>query len=117
MKELVDKIKERLESSGFNCDVEDTHWSKTITQMVGGGTITINGQVMQQQGTPVEVEMLFEILYEASVKDVETGTEEKSLMCWFKVTSGDDIINDLELNIYPNEYDFFNNLVTKIFGI
>ena len=38
-------------------------------------------------------------------------------MCWFKVKSGDDIINDLELNIYPDEYDFFNNLVTKIFGI
>lgn len=117
MTELVNKIKTRLESGGFKCDVEDTHWSKTFTHMVGGGTISINGQVMQQQGTPVEIEMLFEILYEACVKDTETGKEETSLMCWFRVKQGDDITQDLEINLYKDDYDFFNRLVTQIFGI
>lgn len=117
MTELINKIKTRLESCGFKCDVEDTQWSKTITQMVGGGTITINGYAIPQQEKPVEVEMLFEILYESCVKDVETGTEKTSLMCWFKVERGDDIITDLDLNIYPDEYEFFNKLATKIFGL
>ena len=115
MTELVNKIKERLESGGFKCNVEDTHWSKVFTQMVGGGTISINGQVMQQQGTPVEVDMLFEILYEAIVKDTEK--EERSLMCWFRVKQGEDITQDLEINMYKDDYDFFNRLATQIFGI
>lgn len=83
--------------------------------MVGGGTISINGQVMQQQGSPVKVDMLFEILYETIVKDTEK--EEHSLMCWFNVTREDETIQDLEINLYKEDYDFFNRLVTQIFGI
>ena len=117
METLVNKIKEKLESSGFNCDVEDTHWSKSFTQMIGGGTISINGQVMQQQGQPAKVEMLFEILYESTVRDVETEKEHRSIMCLFKVTREEETLQDLEINIYPDEFDYFNNLCGKIFNI
>lgn len=117
MKKLVNQIKNKLESVGFNCDVEDTHWSKSFTQMVGGGTISINGRVMQQQGQPVKTEMLFEILYETVVKDTNTDKEERSLMCWFKVMHGEETVQDLEINIYPEEFDFFHTLANKIYGI
>lgn len=117
MTELVNNIKQKLESAGFNCNVEYTSWTKEAVQMIGGGTISINGQVMQQQGTPVKIKMLFEILYEARVKDVDAETEECSLMCWFKVLQNEDVVQDLEINIYPDEFDFFCTLTNKIFGI
>ena len=117
MTELINNIKQKLEANGFNCDVEDTHWSKSETQMIGGGTISINGQVMQHQGSPVKIEMLFEILYETTVKDVESGIENHSLMCWFKVLQNKEPIQDLEINIYPDEFDFFEKLCNKIFSI
>lgn len=117
MTELVNNIKQKLESAGFTCNVEDTSWAKEAVQMIGGGTISINGQVMQQQGTPVKVNMLFEILYEARVKDVDTETEERSLMCWFKVLQNEEVVQDLEINIYPDEFDFFCTLANKIFRI
>lgn len=117
MTELVNNIKQKLESTGFNCSVEDTSWTKEAVQMIGGGTISINGQVMQQQGTPVKIKMLFEILYEACVKDVDAETEERSLMCCFKVFQNEEVVQDLEINIYPDEFDFFCTLTNKIFGI
>lgn len=117
MTELVNNIKHKLESAGFNCNVEDTSWVKEAVQMIGGGTISINGQVMQQQGTPVKISMLFDIVCETTVKDVETGVEDKSLMCCFKVLQDEEAVQDLEINIYPEEFDFFCMLANKIFGI
>lgn len=117
MTELVNNIKQKLEAAGFSCINEDTSWSKSETQMMGGGTISINGQVMQQQGTLVKIEMLFDIAYEAVVKDVETETEERSLMCWFRVLQNEEAVQDLEINIYPDEFDFFCTLANKIFRI
>lgn len=117
MTELVNNIKQKLESAGFNCDVEDTSWSKSETHMMGGGTISINGQVMQQQGTSVKISMLFDIVYETTIKDVETGLEDKSIMCWFRVLQNEEAVQDLEINIYPDEFDFFCTLVNKIFKI
>ena len=75
MTELVNNIKQKLESAGFNCNVEDTSWTKEAVQMMGGGTISINGQVMQQQEKPVKISMLFDIVCETVVKDVETEVE------------------------------------------
>lgn len=117
MTELVNNIKQKLEYSGFNCNVEDTSWSKETFQMIGGGTISINGQVMQQQGTPVKISMLFDIVCETTVKDVETEVEDRSLMCCFKVLQDEEVVQDLEINIYPDEFDFFENLCKKIYGI
>lgn len=117
MTDLVNNIKHKLESAGFNCIIEDTHWSKVETHMMGGGTISINGQVMQQQGNPVKIEKSFEICYEARVKTVGTDKEDRSLMCLFKVLRDEEAIQDLEINIYPDEIDFFNNLSRKIFDI
>lgn len=117
MTELVNNIKQKLESAGFNCNTEDTSWTKEAVQIMGGGTISINGQVMQQQGTPVKIEMLFDIVCETVVKDVETEVEDKSLMCWFKVLQNEEAVQDLEINIYPDEFDFFCTLANKIFRI
>lgn len=117
MTELVNNIKQKLESAGFNCDVEDTTWSKSETHIMRGGTISINGQVMQQQGTPVKVDMLFDIVCETVVKDVETETAERSIMCWFRVLQNEEAVQDLEINIYPDEFDFFCTLANKIFKI
>ena len=117
MTELVNNIKQKLESAGFNCNVEDTFWAKETVQMIGGGTISINGQVMQQQGTPVKISLLFDIVCETVVKDVETEVEDRSLMCCFKVLRSEEVVQDLEINIYPDEFDFFCTLANKIFGI
>ena len=117
MTELVNNIKQKLESAGFNCSVEDTSWVKEAVQMIGGGTISINGQVVQQQGTPVKISMLFDIVCETIVKDVETEVEDRSLMCCFKVLQNEEVVQDLEINIYPDEFDFFKTLCKKIYGI
>lgn len=117
MTELVNNIKHKLESNGFNCNVEDTSWVKETVQMIGGGTISINGQVMQQQGTPVKISMLFDIVYETVIKNVATEVEDKSLMCWFRVLQNEETVQDLEINIYPDEFYFFENLCKKIYGI
>lgn len=117
MTELVNNIKRKLEDSGFSCITEDTSWVKEAVQMIGGGTISINGQVMQQQGTPVKISMLFDIVCETIVKDVETEVEYRSLMCCFKVLQNEEAVQDLEINIYPDEFDFFCTLANKIFGI
>jgi len=117
MTELVNNIKQKLEATGFNCSVEDTSWVKEAVQMIGGGTISINGQVMQQQGTPVKISMLFDIVCETIVKDVETEVEDRSLMCCFKVLQNEEVVQDLEINIYPDEFDFFKTLCKKIYGI
>ena len=117
MNNLVNNIKHTLESAGFNCVTEDTHWSKVETHMMGGGTISINGQVMQQQGNPVKIEKSFEICYEARVKTVGTDKEDRSLMCLFKVLRDEETIQDLEINIYSDEFEFFENLCKKIYGI
>lgn len=117
MTELVNNIKQKLESAGFNCNVEDTSWAKEAVQMIGGGTISINGQVMQQQGTPVKISMLFDIVCETVVKDVETEVEDRSLMCCFKVLQNEEAVQDLEINIYPDEFNFFETLCKKIYCI
>lgn len=117
MTELVNNIKQKLESAGFNCNVEDTNWSKSETHIMNGGTISINGQVMQQQGTPVKVDMLFDIVCETIVKDVETEITSHSLMCCFKILQNEETVQDLEINIYPDEFDFFCTLANKIFRI
>lgn len=112
MDDLLSQIKSRLENAGF---VYDLDWTKTTQQIVGGGTISINGKVIQQQGTPVTIKMVFKNLGECIIKD--NSKEEVSLMCGFLVYKDLDIIQDLEINIYPNEYNYFNSLATQIFKI
>lgn len=112
MDTLLNLIKSKLEKSGFTYDTE---WTKTTQQMVGGGTVSINGKVMQQQGTPVTIKMVFKELGECVVKD--DSKEETSLMCCFQVFKDSDILQDLEINLYPEDYNYFEMLVNKIFKI
>ena len=117
METLKKKIIERLESVGFEVDMESVSWKKQETIMTGGATMSINGQTFQQPGQQITITKHFTILYECVVSDAEGQDPHNSLMCQFEVYEGDHRVQDLDINIYPNEIDFFNNLIHKIFNI
>ena len=117
METLKQKIKEHLESNGFEVDMENVSWKKTETHMTGGATMSINGQTFQQPGQQINVTKHFTILYDCTVSDVDGQDPHDSLMCNFEVYEGDHQVQDLEINIYCDEFDFFNNLTRKIFGV
>ena len=117
METLEQKIKDHLESNGFEMDMENVSWKKQETNTTGGATISINGQTFQQPGQQITVTKHFTILYDCLVSDTDGQDPHNSLMCQFEVYEGDHQVQDLEINIYPDEIDFFNNLSRKIFGI
>lgn len=117
MEELRKKIKEYLESNGFEIDMENVSWKKTEVHTSQGMTMNINGQTFQQPGQQITVTKHFTISYECRVSDKDGYDPHDSLMCQFEVYEGDHKVQDLEINIYPDEIDFFNNLCGKIFNI
>lgn len=117
MEILKKQIIEKLESSGFQVDMENVSWKKQDTVLTGGSIVNINGQTFQQPGQEITVTKHFTILYECRVSDVGEQDPHDSLMCQFEVYEGDHKVQDLEINIYSDEIDFFNNLSRKIFGI
>ena len=117
METLKKQIIEKLETSGFQVDMENVSWKKQDTARTGGSIVNINGQTFQQPGQEISITKHFTILYECWVSDVGEQNPHDSLMCQFEVYEGDHKVQDLEINIYPDEIDFFNNLSRKIFGI
>lgn len=117
MEKLKQKIKEYLESNGFEMDMENVSWKKTDAYMTGGATMSINGQTFQQPGQQITVNKHFTILYDCLVSDMDGQNPHDSLMCNFEVFEGDHQVQDLEINIYFDEFDFFSNLCRKIFGV
>ena len=117
METLTQKIKEHLESNGFEMDMEDVSWKKQEVHTTQGMTMNINGQTFQQPGQQITVTKHFTILYECVVSDTEGQNPHDSLMCQFEVYEGDHQVQDLEINIYLDEFEFFNNLTHKIFNI
>jgi hypothetical protein len=117
METLKQQMIEKLEASGFQVDMENISWKKQETTRTGGSVVNINGQTFQQPGQEINITKHFTILYECSVSDVGEQNPHNSLMCNFEVYEGDHKVQDLEINIYPDEIDFFNNLSRKIFGI
>lgn len=117
METLKKQIIEKLESSGFQVDMENVSWRKQETARTGGSIVNINGQTFQQPGQEITVTKHFTLLYDCIVSDVDGQDPHDSLMCQFEVYEGDHKVQDLEINIYPDEIDFFNNLSRKLFGI
>lgn len=117
MENLKKQIIEKLEAGGFQVDMENVSWRKQETAQTQGSIVNINGQTFQQPGQQITITKHFTILYECRVSDVGEQNPHDSLMCQFEVYEGDHKVQDLEINIYPDEIDFFNNLSRKIFGI
>ena len=117
METLKQKIKEKLEAGGFQVDMENVSWRKQETAQTQGSIVNINGQTFQQPGQQITITKHFTILYECRVSDVGEQNPHDSLMCQFEVYEGDHKVQDLEINIYPDEIDLLNNLLRKIFGI
>ena len=117
METLKKQIIEKLEAGGFQVDMENVSWKKQETNTTGGATISINGQTFQQSGQQITVNKHFTILYECRVSDVGEQDPHDSLMCQFEVYEGDHKVQDLEINIYPGEMDYFNGLMAQIFRV
>ena len=117
MEQLILKIKERLEKVGFAYNEQTSTWSKIQRQQVNGGTISINGQVMQQHPTFITLEMNVSDLGECTVTDVKSGKDDISILLQFQVLQNKELIQHLEINLYNNEYRMFDDLVTKIFKV
>lgn len=117
MENLKKQIIEKLDAGGFQVDMENVSWRKQETAQTQGSIVNINGQTFQQPGQQITITKHFTILYECRVSDVGEQNPHDSLMCQFEVYEGDHKVQDLEINIYPDEIDLLNNLLRKIFGI
>lgn len=117
MEQLLSKIKERLEKVGFAYNEQTSTWSKTQTQQVNGGTISINGQVIKQPPTTITLEMNVSNFGECVITDVKSGKDDISILLQFQVLQNKELIQHLEINFYNNEYKMFDDLVTKIFKL
>ena len=121
METLKKQIIEKIESAGFSV-IEDENssakvWHRETTIKQPGASIVINGQHMHQQDDIHKIEQEFMIYYNVEIKDIETGTVDTSIMCWFRVWDNENLTQDVEINFYPDEFEFFNNLCNKIFGV
>ena len=117
METLKKQMIEKLEASGFQVDMENVSWKKQETHTTLGATMTINGQRFDQPGQQITTTKHFTILYECRVSDVGEQNPHDSWMCQFEVYEGDHKVQDLEINLYPDEFEFFENLCKKIFGV
>lgn len=119
METLKTKIIEKIESAGFSVleDTDTKTWHRETTIKQPGASIVINGQHVHQQDDIHKIEQEFMIYYNVEIKDFETGVVDTSIMCWFRVWDNENLIQDVEINFYPDEFDFFENLCKKIYGI
>lgn len=118
METLLQQIRDKFTSLGWNKELEDHDmWVNEQEVMMNMGTIIINGQQMHQQGQKKISTQIFEAQYECEVKDIETENIDKSIMCRFQVLDDGIETQYLEINFYPDEFVFFENLCKKIYGI
>lgn len=121
MEKLKNKIIEKIESAGFSA-IEDKDssakvWHRETTIKQPGASIVINGQHMHQQDDIHKIEQEFMTYYNVEIKDIETGEIDTSIMCWFRVWDNENLVQDVEINFYPDEFEFFENLCKKIYNI
>ena len=118
METLLQQIRDKFTSLGWNKELEDHDmWVNEQEVMVNMGTIIINGRQMNQQGQKKIISQIFEVQYESTIVDIETKNVDKSLMCRFQVLDDGNETQYLEINFYPDEFGFFENLCKKIYGI
>lgn len=117
MEQLKEKIRERFKTLGWVKDNVLDYWTNDSEAMVNQGTLIINGQPVQQQGQKVVVSKRFEMCYDCSIKTVDTDDVHETVMCRWAVYEDDDATQYLEVNLYLDEYDLFETLCNKIFGI
>lgn len=117
METLLQQIKDKFTSLGWHKELEDHDmWVNEQEVMMNMGTLIINGQQINQPGQKKIVTQIFEVQYEVDIADVETKSVDQSLMCRFQVLDDGNEIQYLEINFYPDEFEFFENLCKKIFN-
>ena len=121
MEKLKNKIIEKIESAGFSIledqELNGKTWYRETTIKQPGASITINGQHVHQHDDIHKIEQEFMIYYNVEIKDIVTGEIDTSIMCWFRVWDNENLVQDVEINFYPDEFEFFENLCKKIYGI
>ena len=115
MEAFKKQISDRLTSVGFS-KVENK-WSRDIVQIVPGGTISINGQVMRQQDNKRNITLNVIESYEFDITDIDKGTVDNCLMLRFEVLENNKLTNEYEINLYPTEFDLFNKIIKQMFGV
>lgn len=118
METLRQQIRDKFTSLGWNKELEDHDvWVNEQEVMVNMGTVIINGRQIKQQEQKKIITQIFEVQYESDIVDIETKNVDKSLMCRFQVLDDGNETQYLEINFYPDEFIFFENLCGKIFNI
>lgn len=121
METLKKQMIEKLEAAGFSVIEDEVSsakiWRRETTIKQSGASFVINGQHLYQQDDIHKIEQKFVTYYNVEIKDSETGAVDTSIMCWFRVWDNEDLIQDVEINFYPDEFGFFENLCKKIYGI
>ena len=118
MEALLQQIRDKFTSLGWHKELEDHDmWVNEQEVIMNMGTIIINGRQMNQPGQKKIITHIFEVQYECEVKDTETENIDESIMCRFQVLDDGNEIQYLEINFYPGEFEFFENLCKKVFVI
>lgn len=117
MENLKNKIREKFMTLGWVKDEVLDYWTHDQEVVRNQGTLIINGQPVQRQGEKVVVSQRFEICYDCPIKTVDTDDVHETVMCRWAVYENDDATQYLEINLYCDEYYFFEDLCKKIFGV
>jgi N-acetylglutamate synthase/N-acetylornithine aminotransferase len=115
MQTLKKLINDKLVNAGFSA--EDNNWTRIIHQQTGGSTMSINGQVFQQAGQMIEIKLIFSIVYDFDVEFLDTCVKENTIVIKYQFIQDGQSVCEYETNIYADEYQLFDELCNKIFGI
>lgn len=118
METLLQQIRNKFTSLGWNKEPEDQDmWVNKQEVLMDMSTVIINGRQMKQQGQKKIITQVFAVQYESTIVDIETKKVDKSLMCKFQILDDGNETQYLEINFYPEEFEFFENLCKKIYRV
>lgn len=114
MDTLLKQIEDKLKSLGFKSD-DSKEWVKTETKLFGGGTVYVNGKATENPGQKAEVKSVWTNHGECIITDTTTKQVDTSLMCSFQTYIDNTPREDLEINLYPSEFQLFMKFLGTIF--
>ena len=117
MDTLLNHFKTKFKELGWekHCDLDYWDFSEEIP--INPGAMFINGKPVKQDSVKKEITKSFDVVCDCSVTDLLTGKCDKSLLCNFTIAEDGVVTQQFEINIYPDEIEFFDNLANKFFRL
>lgn len=114
-KDWTDNIISHIVSNGFNAAPDG--YIRLSVQQLPGQTISINGQVMHQQGGTIEIKQCIYFMGEGWIANEDESNKQDFTQVRFETYQGDDLVMQFEEAFYwdnPNYFiEFFNQVFNK----